>query len=60
MKTWNMPVMEEVSLKETAFGLTDPNIADSDKTQVELNGKWGYQQLYGEGSASNSKTESAE
>ena len=41
-KEWLAPEFETLEMKETAFGLSDPNIPDSEKTQVELNGKWGY------------------
>lgn len=51
-KEWLAPEFETLEMKETAFGLSDPYIPDSEKTQVELNGKWGYQQLYGEDNAS--------
>lgn len=51
-KIWSNAEIEMVELKDTAFGLIDPDKPDSDKTQVEIDGKWGYQQLYGEGELS--------
>ena len=52
MKKWNPAKIETIEISETAFGLDNPNIPDSEKTQVEINGEKGWQQLYGENNSS--------
>lgn len=51
-KTWNTPELAELDVKATAFGTQNPQNPDSDKTLIQIDGKWGYQQLYGEGNSS--------
>ena len=51
-RTWNTPELAELDVKATAFGLENPQNPDSEKSQVQIDGKWGYQQLFGEEDAS--------
>lgn len=53
-KVWNAPVVEELSLQETAFGPQNPNVPDSDKTAVVEDGVIkGWKQEFGKVEASN-------
>lgn len=47
MKKWETATIEAIEITETAFGTQNPENPDSDKTQVQIDGKWGYQQLFG-------------
>ena len=60
MKTWTDASILELDVQETAFGIENPNTPDSEKTQVQIDGKWGYQQLYGEGNSSNNSAKPSE
>lgn len=51
-KTWVNAEVEALDVKETAFGLTNPDTPDSEKTQITIGDREGWQQLYGEGVAS--------
>ena len=55
MKTWKEAAIEELDVKETAFGVINPENPDSEKTQITIDGKEGWQQLFGEGEASSAK-----
>lgn len=52
-KTWNEATLEEVNVKDTAFGPYNSEIPDSEKTQItKPNGQKGWIQEFGEGNAS--------
>lgn len=46
-KEWIAAQIDTVDVRETAFGLYSPDNSDSEKTQVEINGVKGWQELFG-------------
>jgi hypothetical protein len=47
MKKWENPEFEVLSVAKTAAGILSPNVADSDKTQIERNDGIGWQVTFG-------------
>lgn len=48
-KEWTIATIEELDVKATQFGLQNPEVPDSEKTQVTIDGVDGWKQEFGEG-----------
>ena len=46
-KIWKNAQIEEVDVKKTEFGPNTPEVPDSEKTQVTIDEKEGWRQLFG-------------